>query len=118
MHVAQRVEPDLDHSVDRLARKHEQHPERLEVWWPFAAWAALGAYVDFWDRTGRRLVVADPSPANVIVPLHDYLSGARLVSISSRAPFDCYLSLALASVSCPGRRALPLATATTGRSSS
>jgi GNAT superfamily N-acetyltransferase len=48
----------------------------------------LGAYVDFWDRTGRRLVVADPSPANVIVPLHDYLSGARLVSISSRAPFD------------------------------
>jgi long-subunit acyl-CoA synthetase (AMP-forming)/GNAT superfamily N-acetyltransferase len=78
----------LDHSVDRLARKHEEHPERLEVWWPFAAWAALGAYVDFWDRTGRRLVVADPSPANVIVPLHDYLSGARLVSISSRAPFD------------------------------
>jgi N-acetylglutamate synthase-like GNAT family acetyltransferase len=78
----------LDHSVDRLARKHEENPERLEVWWPFAAWAALGAYVDFWDRTGRRLVVADPSPANVIVPLHDYLSGARLVSISSRAPFD------------------------------
>jgi ribosomal protein S18 acetylase RimI-like enzyme len=78
----------LDHAVSRLARKHEEHPERLEVWWPFAAWAALGAYVDFCDRTGRRLVVADPSPANVIVPLHDYLSGARLVSISSRAPFD------------------------------
>ena len=78
----------LDHSLDRLARKHEGDPERLEVWWPFAAWAALSAYVDFWNRTGRRLVVADPSPANVIVPLHDYLSGARLVSISSRAPFD------------------------------
>jgi GNAT superfamily N-acetyltransferase len=78
----------LDHAVDRLARKHGEDSERLEAWWPFAAWAALGAYVDFWDRTGRRLVVADPSPANVIVPLHDYLSGARLVSISSRAPFD------------------------------
>jgi long-subunit acyl-CoA synthetase (AMP-forming)/ribosomal protein S18 acetylase RimI-like enzyme len=78
----------LDHAVDRLARKHGDDPERLEAWWPFAAWAALGAYVDFWDRTGRKLVVADPSPANVIVPLHDYLSGARLVSISSRAPFD------------------------------
>jgi long-chain acyl-CoA synthetase len=78
----------LDHAVSRLARKHQEHPERLEAWWPFAAWAALGAYVDFWNRTGRRLVVADPSPANVIVPLHDYLSGARLVSISSRAPFD------------------------------
>jgi GNAT superfamily N-acetyltransferase len=78
----------LDHAVDRLARKHEGDPERLESWWPFAAWAALSAYIDFWDRTGRKLVVADPSPANVIVPLHDYLSGARLVSISARAPFD------------------------------
>ncbi|MCW8984521.1 MAG: hypothetical protein OQK55_04200, partial [Thermoanaerobaculales bacterium] len=78
----------LDHAVNRLARKHQDQPERLDAWWPFAAWAALGAYVDFWNRTGRRLVVADPSPANVIVPLHDYLSGARLVSISSRAPFD------------------------------
>jgi long-subunit acyl-CoA synthetase (AMP-forming)/GNAT superfamily N-acetyltransferase len=78
----------LDHAVSRLARKHPEQPERLEAWWPFAAWAALGAYVDFWNRTGRRLVVADPSPANVIVPLHDYLSGARLVSISARAPFD------------------------------
>jgi long-subunit acyl-CoA synthetase (AMP-forming)/ribosomal protein S18 acetylase RimI-like enzyme len=78
----------LDHAVNRLARKHQEQPERLDAWWPFAAWAALGAYVDFWNRTGRRLVVADPSPANVIVPLHDYLSGARLVSISSRAPFD------------------------------
>jgi long-subunit acyl-CoA synthetase (AMP-forming)/GNAT superfamily N-acetyltransferase len=78
----------LDHAVSRLARKHQEQPERLEAWWPFAAWAALGAYVDFWNRTGRRLVVADPSPANVIVPLHDYLSGARLVSISARAPFD------------------------------
>ena len=78
----------LDHAVNRLARKQQEQPERLDAWWPFAAWAALGAYVDFWNRTGRRLVVADPSPANVIVPLHDYLSGARLVSISSRAPFD------------------------------
>jgi long-chain acyl-CoA synthetase len=78
----------LDHALDRLARRREGDPERIEIWWPFAAWAALSAYIDFWDRTGRRLVVADPSPANVIVPLHDYLSGARLVSISSRAPFD------------------------------
>ena len=78
----------LDHAVNRLTRKHQEQPERLDAWWPFAAWAALGAYVDFWNRTGRRLVVADPSPAAVIVPLHDYLSGARLVSISSRAPFD------------------------------
>jgi long-chain acyl-CoA synthetase len=83
----------LDRALNRLARKHEDDPERLEAWWPFAAWASLSAYVDFWNRTGRRLVVADPSPANVIVPLHDYLSGARLVSISSRAPFDSLLTM-------------------------
>ena len=71
----------------RLAKRKED-PERIAAWWPFAAWAALSAYVDFWNRTGGRLVVADPSPANVIVPLHDYHTGARLVSISSRAPFD------------------------------
>ena len=77
----------LDHAVKRLARRHED-PERVTGWWPFAAWAALSAYIDFWNRTGRRLVVADPTPANVIVPMHDYHTGARLVSISSRAPFD------------------------------
>ena len=76
----------LDHALRRLARRR-QDPDRLTGWWPFAAWAALSAYVDFWNRTGRRLVVADPSPANVIVPMHDYHTGARLVSISSRGPF-------------------------------
>ena len=42
----------LDHAVNRLARKHQEQPERLDAWWPFAAWAALGAYVDFWNRPG------------------------------------------------------------------
>ncbi len=78
----------LDHALQRLARKHPDQPDRLIDWWPFAAWSAVSAYVDFWNRTGRRLVVSDPSPANVIVPMHDYHTGARLVSISSRAPFD------------------------------
>jgi long-chain acyl-CoA synthetase len=77
----------LDHAISRLARRPEEQ-ERLAAWWPFAAWAAISSYVDFWNRTDRRLVVADPSPSNVIVPMHDYHTGARLVSISSRAPFD------------------------------
>ena len=77
----------LDHALNRLARRPEEE-ERFAAWWPFAAWAAVSSYVDFWNRTDRRLVVADPSPSNVIVPMHDYHTGARLVSISSRAPFD------------------------------
>ncbi|HET9300539.1 MAG TPA: GNAT family N-acetyltransferase, partial [Candidatus Polarisedimenticolaceae bacterium] len=40
------------------------------------------AYVDVWNRTGRRWEVADPGPANVIVPTHDYQTGARVVSLA------------------------------------
>jgi hypothetical protein len=77
----------LDRSMARLARRRAEH-ERLEALWPFAAWSAASAYVDFWNRTGRRLVVASPSPGNVIVPTHDYHTGARLVSIAARKLFE------------------------------
>jgi long-subunit acyl-CoA synthetase (AMP-forming)/GNAT superfamily N-acetyltransferase len=77
----------LDRAIARLSRR-ELDRERLEALWPFAAWSAMSAYVDFWDRTGRRLEVAVPAPGNVIVPTHDYHTGARLVSIASRRPFE------------------------------
>jgi len=77
----------IDRSMARLARK-KADLARLESIWPFAAWSSISAYVDFWNRTGRRCVVAVPSPGNVIVPTHDYQAGARLVSISSRKPYD------------------------------
>ena len=61
--------------------------------WPHAAWSGLARYVDFWNRTGRRLVIADPAPDQVIVPMHDYQTGARLVSIASRRPFTSIVSM-------------------------
>ena len=61
--------------------------ERLAAVWPYAAWAALSAYVDFWDRTWRRTVVQLPVPEAVIVPTHDYHVGARLVALSPLGPF-------------------------------
>ena len=77
-------------TLDRALRRLSVRPQD-ETWftgvWPFAAWSAMNAYVEFWNRTGRRLVVADPTPGNVIVPIHDYHVGARLVSISSRREF-------------------------------
>jgi long-chain acyl-CoA synthetase len=78
----------LDRGLRRLSRRAAD-ADRLAGWWPFAAWSALAAYLDFWNRTDRLLVVADPSPANVIVPMHDYHTGARLVSIASRRPCAC-----------------------------
>jgi long-chain acyl-CoA synthetase len=78
----------LDRGLRRLSRRPAD-ADRLTGWWPFAAWSALAAYLDFWNRTDRHLVVADPSPNNVIVPLHDYHTGARLVSIARRRPCAC-----------------------------
>jgi long-subunit acyl-CoA synthetase (AMP-forming)/GNAT superfamily N-acetyltransferase len=73
-------------SLDRALRRQErtEGPDRLKLLWPFVSMRALTAYVDVWNRTGRRWEVVDPGPANVIVPTHDYQSGARIVSLARR----------------------------------
>jgi long-chain acyl-CoA synthetase len=70
--------------VARLVRQGET--KRLGSLWSFLVWSALDSHVRFWDRTGRKLALRDPSPAAFIVPSHDYQVGARLVSISDRTP--------------------------------
>ncbi len=74
----------VERQVARLVRQGET--KRLKSLWPFLVWTALGGHVHFWDRTGRRLALREPSPAAFIVPSHDYQTGARLVSISDRSP--------------------------------
>ncbi len=84
----------LNRALKRLSRK----PEKLEQFknlWPHTAWSAMAAFVDFWDRTGRRLEIADPNPANVVVPMHDYQTDARLISIASRKAFSSMTSMML-----------------------
>jgi len=71
----------LERTLKRLARQGDD--ERFRQLWPFFAWSALAAYLDFWNRTGRRLELADPGVANVIVPTHDYQTGARIVSLAA-----------------------------------
>jgi long-chain acyl-CoA synthetase len=82
----------LDRALIRLSRRKQDEDRYLTVW-PHAAWSGLARYVDFWNRTGRRLVIADPSPEKVIVPMHDYQTGARLMSITSRQPFNSIPSM-------------------------
>jgi long-subunit acyl-CoA synthetase (AMP-forming) len=74
----------VERQVARLVRQGET--KRLALLWPFLAWTALDGHVRFWDRTGRRLALREPSPAAFIVPSHDYQTGARIVSISDRTP--------------------------------
>ncbi len=76
----------LDRALTRLERRADTTDWYQSIW-PFAAWSAIGAYIDFWNRTGRRLTMEDPDPGNVIVPMHDYHAGSRLVSIAARRPF-------------------------------
>ena len=76
----------LDRTLKRQARLGDD--ERFRQLWPFFAWAALAAHVDFWNRTGRRLEIADPGMVNVIVPSHDYHTGARIVSVAAVRPHE------------------------------
>ena len=61
--------------------------ERLLAVWPHLAWSALATFVEFWHRSGRKVVLAEPVPFNIVVAPHDYQEGSRLVSVSARAEF-------------------------------
>ena len=63
-------------------------PERLVPRWIHLAAGAVMLYLDFWDRTGRKLVPSCPALEDVIVPAHDDQEGACLVSISECRPFE------------------------------
>jgi len=83
-------------TLERHARRLGRNPhdaERLQRMWPFFVWSALSAYVDFWNRTGRKQEILDASLANVVVPVEDFHTGARLVSISARRPHHGLLAM-------------------------
>lgn len=73
----------LDREMRRLSRRSTDG-EGLAQLWPFLAWSALSAYVDFWERTGRRCEMADLSPTDIVLPTHDYHRGSRIISLSAR----------------------------------
>ncbi len=83
----------LDREMRRLARRSEEGREDLAQIWPFLAWSALSAYVDFWDRTGKRYEIEDLSTTDIVLPTHDYQSGSRLVSLSARREHRGMLSM-------------------------
>jgi long-subunit acyl-CoA synthetase (AMP-forming)/N-acetylglutamate synthase-like GNAT family acetyltransferase len=71
--------------IKRMTRlKDEASHERVRSLWPFFIWGGIMDYIRFWIRTGKRMELQDPSPNNVIIPLHDYQTGSRIVSIAAR----------------------------------
>ena len=85
----------LDRVMLRLSRRDDRG-ERLRQLWPFMVHSTLVAYVDFWDRTGRRWEIADPSLSNVVVPTQDFQTGSRIVSLSARKRHSGLLSMMVA----------------------
>ncbi len=82
----------LDREMRRLARRADEE-ENLVQLWPFLAWNALSAYVDFWQRTGRRLEIAEMSMSDIILPTRDYHTGSRIISLSVRRPHRGLLAM-------------------------
>ncbi|UCF19330.1 MAG: GNAT family N-acetyltransferase [Gemmatimonadota bacterium] len=82
----------LDRELRRLARRSDA-VEGMAQLWPFLAWNAMSAFVDFWDRTGRRCEIAALSPTDIVVPIHDYHRGSRIVSLSVRCDHHGVLAM-------------------------
>ena len=75
----------------------ESKMDRWQMRWLHFIWNGVQAYQEFWNRTNFRLSIQPPSPANLVIPQHDYSIGTRLISISGRKPTksvaDHFLSL-------------------------
>jgi len=57
-----------------------------EYLWPHFVWTAIFTYTSFWKRTRFQKMIQVPSPGKIIIPVHDYYVGGRLVSISDIQP--------------------------------
>ena len=56
--------------------------------WLHFIWNGIQAYQEFWGRTEFKLSIQPPSTENLIIPKHDYTTGTRLISISSRKQIE------------------------------
>ncbi|MFC1786080.1 hypothetical protein ACFLZA_01795, partial [Candidatus Neomarinimicrobiota bacterium] len=62
--------------------------ENIDLWqlrWLHFIWNGIMAYFSFYRRSNFKYYIANSSLKNLIIPEHDYATGTRLISISSRA---------------------------------
>ncbi len=75
--------------INRKARKKNiGDNERLYYQWPFFVWNISELYFGFWRLTHQKLILGNVSADNFVVPSHDYQTGSRIISISSRQKFS------------------------------
>lgn len=69
----------LKHAVWAGSSDEMPSPDHI---WPHFVWTGVITYTSFWKRTRFKKMVGVPSSGKIIVPIHDYHVGGRLVSIS------------------------------------
>ncbi len=62
-----------------------EYPQ-AEYVWPHFVWTAVYTYAKLWSRTRYTSMLADPNAHKLIIPVHDYHVGGRIVSLSEMDP--------------------------------
>ncbi|NOZ74002.1 MAG: AMP-binding protein, partial [FCB group bacterium] len=62
------------------------NPDRWRMRWLHFIWNGTMAYTEFWRRSGFSIGFERPSIDSLIIPVYDYTTGTRLISITNRSP--------------------------------
>ncbi len=63
---------------------NENKKDRWQMRWLHYIWNGIQAYQEFWNRTNFKYIIQPPNTYNLIIPKHDYATGTRLTSITTR----------------------------------
>ena len=63
-----------------------------EYIWPHFLWTGIYTFTSFWKMTQFSKMICKPIPGKIIVPIHDYHVGGRLVSITGICNVESDLS--------------------------
>ncbi len=78
----------VEETLRRMLRPNDPEAnERVAALWPHLAWSALTAFLDLWQRTGRKSILASPTPEGIAVAPHDYQEGSRIIALGVREEF-------------------------------
>jgi long-subunit acyl-CoA synthetase (AMP-forming)/GNAT superfamily N-acetyltransferase len=78
----------LEEAADELIEVPSLESDTVGGRWQFVVSTCATLIVDFWKRTGQTLTLAKPTPEKIVVPMHDWQVGGRIVSVASRVECD------------------------------
>ncbi len=78
-----------------IKRISESGNDRIKWLWRFFVWSAFAAYLKFRKFTNEKIELANPEPENIILPPHDYQTGAYITSFYKREKSVSYFQFIL-----------------------